>query len=191
MIFLLAERNDILWFKGDMTKPLFLGTQSSVLHDHRFSLTEDHSVIISHPKESDAGVYLCQVLPEKITLSIKLLPSRIMYANIFVNDHEATDRSTTFTEGAQIEIECKASGTQVPNVKYIWSSDGNYITSNEDITVDGGRLIIKKANKNHVRQYHCLAEDGSATAKANTKINIKCMYKSHVNGIIYPNNSAR
>lgn len=173
-----------------MSKTLFVGTQSSVLHDHRFSLTEDHSLIISHPKESDAGIYLCQVLPEKITLSVKLQPSRALYANIFVNDREATDRSTTYTQGDQIKIECKAAGTQAPNVNYFWSSDGNSITSDEDITVDGGHLIIKKANKNHVRQYQCLADDGSATAHASVKINIKCKYKSYVNGILFRNVSA-
>lgn len=153
-----------------------MGTQAN---DHRFSVTEDHSLILNHAKDSDAGVYSCNVLPENITLTVKLQPLRTLSASIFVNDREATDRSTTFTQGDQIEIACNAFGTQAPNVKYIWSSDGNQITSNEDITVDGGRLIIAKANKNHVRQYQCLADDGLATAHAGVKINIKCMYTAN------------
>lgn len=131
-------------------------------------------MIISHAKESDSDVYLCNVLPEGIFLSVKLQASRSLSANIFVNEREATDRSTTYNQGDQIEIVCKGIGAQAPNINYIWSSDGNSITSDEDITVDAGRLIIKNANKNHVRLYQCLADDGLTTAHASVKINIKC-----------------
>lgn len=142
-------------------------------------------MILNHAKDSDAGVYSCNVQPENITLTVKLQPLRSLSASIFVNDRETTDRSMTFKQGDHFEIACNAVGTQAPNVKYIWSSDGNLIKSNDDITVDGGRLIIAKANKNHVRQYQCLADDGSATAHAGVRINIKCMYTANKEGFLY------
>lgn len=145
-----------------------------VTTDDRFILLPDRSLSIYNVKEEDKGLFNCQVLPERITMHAKLVVLSPLQAHIYEGGREVTDRSITYRENERIEVQCKASGG-AKNIDFKWSADGNRLTSDGNIQIDGGKLIINKANRDAVRVYQCLADDGAdGTAHATVSINILC-----------------
>lgn len=108
-------------------------------------------------------------------MKAKLVVLQPLQAHIYEGDREITDRSITYRENERVEVECKASGIGTKKIDFKWSADGNRLSSNDDLQINGGRLIINKAGPDHVRVYQCLADDGTdAAAHATVNINIQC-----------------
>lgn len=166
-----------MWYKNEDRKTLLAQSAFRITTDDRFIVNKDHSLTITNVRESDEDTYLCNILPSNITMKAKLQILTQLMAQIYVSGREATDRSMTFRQGESIDVECKAAGQHATNVNYIWSSNGNRIITNDQFTVDGGRLIIKKADRDHVRIYQCLADNGSdETGHASVTLNIQCKF---------------
>lgn len=149
-----------------------------VVPDDRFILLPDNSLTTINIKEDDAGLYFCQVLPENITMQAKLVVLSPFQAHIYEGGRDVSGRSITYRENDRIEVQCKASGA--PNkIDFKWSANGNRLTSNDEIQIDGGKLIINKANHDAVRVYQCLADDGAdGIAHATVSINVQCKLNS-------------
>lgn len=148
-----------------------------VSKDDRFVLNFDQSLTIRNVSEHDLDTYKCNIFPESIYISYELRSSDLK-ATILIGDRDVNDRSMTFRQGERIELLCKASGPSASNkINYIWSSDGARLASNDQFEIDGGRLVIESADKNHNRVYQCLADDGNNGAvHASVTINIQCAF---------------
>lgn len=118
---------------------------------------------------------MCNVLPNNITMKAKLKVLGVLTAHINHDGRDVSDRSITFKQGDHIAVDCKASGMHADKVDYKWSANGVRLTSDDNIKIDGGRLIIDHATRDHVRIYQCLADNGSdGTGHASVTINIQC-----------------
>lgn len=147
--------------------------------DDRFQIQTDHSLTINNVNDNDQDVYVCFVLPYNITTRAKLQVLSNLQAYILQGDRDITGRSITYRENERIEVECKATGARIDNVDFKWSAGGVRINSDENIKIDGGKLIINKATHEHVRIYQCLADNGSDGAgHATVTINIQCKKKT-------------
>lgn len=161
------------WFKTDIHHLIYQQT-SRVTTDDRFILLPDHSLVILNVKEQDQGSYFCNVLPENITMTAKLVVLSPLQAHIYEGGREITDRSITYNQHNRIEVECKASGSKTNKIDFKWSADGNRLTSNDRIKINGGKLIIEKASYDDIRVYQCLADDGdNGVAHGTVTINIQ------------------
>lgn len=153
-------------------------SQFRATNDDRFILNEnDHSITIAAVKEEDESLYECNVLPDNITMSAKLKVLTVLTAHIYIDDRDVSDRSITFRQGDTITVDCKASGLHAEKVDFKWSSNGNRLTSDDHIKIDGGHLVISNADRDHVRVYQCLADNGAdGTGHASVTINIQCKF---------------
>lgn len=143
--------------------------------DDRFILLPDHSLAILNVQEKDQGSYYCNILPGNNTMAAKLVVLSPLQAHIYLNGREITDRSITYNQNERIEVECKANGSKTNKIDFKWSADGNRLTSNDHIKIDGGKLIIEKATHDDIRTYQCLADDGDdGAAHGTVTINIQC-----------------
>lgn len=169
----------IFWYKGQDKPTLLSQNNFRVTKDDRFIIEQsDHSLTIANVQENDEDVYLCTVLPTNITMQAKLVVFSQLQAHIMQGGRDITGRSITYRENDRIEVECKASGARSNNVEYIWSANGNRLKSDETMKINGGQLIIEKANREHVRVYQCLADNkADETGHASVTINIQCMFK--------------
>lgn len=169
----------IFWYKG-LDKSTFLYQNNfRITKDERFIIEKsDHSLTIANVQENDEDIYQCNVLPTNITMQAKLVVLSQLQAHIIQSGRDTTGRSITFRENDRIEVECKVSGARSNNVEYIWSANGNRLKSDETMKINGGHLIIAKANREHVRVYQCLADNkADETGHASVTINIQCMFK--------------
>lgn len=108
-------------------------------------------------------------------MKAKLVVHPQLEARIYNGGRDSTDRSITYEENSEFEVECRATGRVSDKLEYKWSADGNRIKSNEHLKIDGGKLIFKKASYDDVRVYQCLADDGfEKAATATISINIRC-----------------
>lgn len=165
-----------MWYKND-TRHLIYQQNARVSTDDRFILLPDHSLVILNVKDEDQGTYHCNVHPGNITMKAKLVVLSPLQAHIYEGGREVTDRSITYNENTRIEVECKASGSKTNKIDFKWSADGNRLTSNEHLKINGGKLVIEKASYDDVRVYQCLADDGvDGVAHATVTINIQCKY---------------
>lgn len=163
-----------LWYKND-THHLIYQHSSRIITDDRFILLPDHSLVILNVQEQDQGVYHCNVHPGDITMKAKLVVLSPLHAHIYEGQRLVTDRSITYQENDRIEVQCKAIGSKTNKVDFKWSADGNRLTPNDQVKINGGQLIIEKASHNDARVYQCLADDGDdGVAHATVSINIKC-----------------
>lgn len=147
--------------------------------DDRFILEQDHSLAILNTKEQDQGIYHCNVLPTDTTMKAKLVVLLPLQAHIFDENgaREITDRSFTYNENDKIEVECKATGSKTNNIDFKWSADGNRLTSDDNLKINGGKLTIEKATYDNVRVYQCLADDGiDGVSHATFTVNIRCKF---------------
>lgn len=144
--------------------------------DDRYVVSErDHSLTINNVKESDQDVYLCNVVPNNITMKAKLVVLSNLEAHIYESNRDVTGRSITYRQNETIQVECKVTGARSNNVDFKWSAGGNRLVSDDNLKIDGGKLTISKANHDHVRVYQCLADSGSdGISHASVTINIKC-----------------
>lgn len=165
-----------MWYKGSgHDKKLLFQNNFRVIIDTRFVILADHSLTISNVSESDEEVYYCEVLPSQITMKANLVVLSHLQAQIYQGGRDLTDRSITYRENDRIEVECKATGARANKVDFKWSADGVRLVSNEHIKIDNGHLVIEKANRDHIRVYQCLADNGEdGTGHASVTINIQC-----------------
>lgn len=170
-----------MWFKADN---LLYQSTYRLTGDDRFILNADHSLTIQNVKESDSDSYKCSILPESIDIFTDLRTlngASKSEASIFIDGRDVNDRAMTFRQGDRIELLCKSKKPAAANaISYVWSSAGSRVESGEQQTVDGGRLIIESANKNHNGIYQCLADDktdNTEHASVTIKVNCKCYWK--------------
>lgn len=142
--------------------------------DKRINITSDYSLEIKNVTLDDQGEYFCNILPVNMTMKAKLIVMPPLAAHIYHGTRDSTDRSITYEENSQFEVECKATGRVSDKIEYKWSADGNRLKSSEHLKIDGGKLIFKKASYDDVRVYQCLADDGTDAAQATISINIRC-----------------
>lgn len=155
---------------------------SQALHrfilEDRFIILPDYSLVILNVKEKDQGTYFCNLLPYNMTMKAKLVVLPPLEAHIFQGERDITDRSITYSENSQFEIECRAIGRKSNKIEFKWSADGVRLTSSERVKIDGGKLIFKKASYDDVRVYQCLADDGvDGASQASVSINIRCKWQ--------------
>lgn len=174
-----ADNNVIIWYKGTDKKTVIFQMNFRITSDSRFILEKDHSLTIKDIKESDADIYVCNVIqpPTSIEMHAKLVILSQLQAQIIQGGRDVTDRSMTYRQNDRIEIECKATGAGSSDVEYIWSANGNRLKSDDTMKIDGGLLVIEKANREHIRVYQCLADNKSdETGHASVTINIQCNF---------------
>lgn len=152
---------------------------SQALHrvttDDRFIVQNGtYSLVIANVTLDDQGEYMCNILPANITMKAKLVVLPPLEARIYHGGRDSTDRSITYAENAEFEVECKASGRVSDRIAYKWSANGDQLKSSEHLKIDGGKLLFKKASYDDVRVYSCLADDGVDAAQATISINIRC-----------------
>lgn len=168
-----------MWFRGENDHDIIFQNNFRVIPNDRFTLQTDHSLTISNVNASEAGTYRCQVLPSKIVMHAKLVVLMPLQASIYQGDRDITGRSITYRQNERIEFECKASGPEASKVNYKWSSGGERINSDNNIQINGGRLVINNATRDHVRLYQCLADAGNeGTSHASVTLNILCKYQA-------------
>lgn len=130
---------------------------------------------MTNVQEKDQGDYYCNVHPANITMKAKLVVLTPYQAHIYEGDREVTDRSITYRENERVEVNCKVSGNRSNKIDFKWSADGIGLTSDDNLLVDGGKLVINKANRDYIRVYQCLADAGKdGVAHAAVTINIQC-----------------
>lgn len=165
-----------MWFKGE---GLLYQSSYRLTDDDRFTLHADHSLNIENLTETDYDTYKCSILPENIDIFTELRPSNgaaQLKASILIDGRDVNERAMTFRQGDRIELLCKSKMPRAANaITYVWSSAGSRLESGEQQTVDGGRLIIESANKNHNGIYQCLADDKTdITEHASVTIKVYC-----------------
>lgn len=171
-----------MWHKGQNDNMLYLNPYLTTT-DERYSLNNaDNSLTIKDINQDDFDTYKCSILPANIFIFTELRAVNVadkLQATILINDRDANGRSITFRQGDRIELLCKASGPAAANpITYVWSSAGSRLKTDEQYTIDGGRLTIDSANKNHNAVYQCLADDETDNAvHASATINIQCTYE--------------
>ncbi|XP_031640232.1 lachesin isoform X2 [Contarinia nasturtii] len=166
-----AAHNVVLW--NVQGKPLFVGNQRSTIDDRFIVSVKDHSLTITNVQESDQNVYSCQLFPNKMNMTAKLVVLSNLQAHIIVGERDVSGRSITYRQNDRIQIECKASGAK-NDIVFKWSAGGNRLESNDNLKINGGILTIEKASHDDVRVYQCLADDGAdGTAHAVVTINIQ------------------
>lgn len=167
----------VSWYKSDIYHTIFQAALRFI-PDDRFISEPDHSLVILNTKVQDQGSYHCNVLPENITMKANLEVLPPLQAHIYDENgtREITDRSRTYNENDRIAVECKASGSR-NKIDFKWSTDGNRLTSNNNLKLDGGKLTIEKATYDDVRVFQCLADDGiDGVAHATFNVNVRCKY---------------
>lgn len=169
-----------MWYKGadkSTQKHLFL-SNNRVITDDRFIVSEkDHSLTINNVKDSDQDTYVCNILPNNLNMKAKLVVLSNLEAHIIESGRDVTGRSITYRQNDRIQIECKVTGARSNNIDFKWSAGGNRITSDDNLKIEGGLLTIEKANRDHVRLYQCLADNGADGAgHATVSINIQCEF---------------
>lgn len=143
--------------------------------DPRVSLDENYSLKIKSVQESDAGPYLCKVLPDEISMKVNLEVESVPTAVILDKEgRNISNRQTTYRQGDRIEIECRGYGNPTPQMK--WFTEGKRVVSGVDgVHVNNGFLIIDHADHEHVKLYQCLADNGATVGHATYTINVLCM----------------
>lgn len=154
-------------------------SQANHLLDPRLILepNKSYSLTISNVTEDDQGVYLCNLLPQAITMHAKLIVLKPLKAHIYRADgRDVSQHSITYRENEPFEVECKAEGRKSNKIEYKWTADDNGLKSNDHLQIDGGKLIFKKPSYDDVGVYQCMADDGIDGVPGITKvtINIKC-----------------
>lgn len=179
--FIWAASNIFVWYKSDIKHILYMGNTQMVKNE-RIKLNEtDHTLIIKDVKPDDEDNYVCRVLPQGVEMIAKLQvipldggalekPSAHIYA---VDGRDISDRSFTFHQGERIEISCKGR-PETTNVK--WFIGGNRVAPGDNVQIDGNRLIIKSANRDHNSLFSCLIEgsDGNIVGSTAVTINVHC-----------------
>lgn len=169
-----------MWFKNTPKNLLYMQKNKGHSND-RIKLSEsDNTLIIDNVQPEDGGNYVCKVLPSNIEMTAKLTvtspggalekPSAHIYAT---DGRDISERSITFRQGEYIEISCKGR-PETADIK--WFSGGNRVASNDNVQIDGNRLIIKNATRDHNRSYSCLIEggDGNNVGSTSVTINVHC-----------------
>lgn len=155
---------------------------TKVTSNERIKLNElDHSLIITDIKPDDQANYSCRVLPNEISLVAKLIviqdnggAMEKASAHIYASDgRDISDRSITFRQGERIEIECKGRPKML-DIK--WFVDGKRVVSDGNVQIDGNKMTIKSANRDHDRLYQCLADGSNDVGSTGIKINIQCKH---------------
>lgn len=172
-----------MWYKDDH-KNLLFQQSINIKPNPRIKLIEkDHTLVIENVQPEDQGNYICRVMPSSIEMIAKLIviqqsggamekPS----AHIFNSDgRDISERSITFRQGERIEISCKGR-PETPDVK--WFSGGNRVATSSNVQIDGNRLIIENATRDHNRMYSCLIEgaDGNNIGSTSVTINVECKW---------------
>jgi hypothetical protein len=106
---------------------------------------------------------------------------------ILANNRTVTGNTLNYKEHARIELECIASGTPKPSVR--WSLDKGLLGRKDSVEVHGGILVIKRASHHHSGDYQCLAENnlkqldhGAITIRINYAPRVK-IHKTSVNSM--------
>lgn len=176
-----AVRNVFMWSKNDAKHTLFVGNERGSANNRTTLIESDHTLIITNVQPEDEGNYLCKVVPEGIDMTAKLIiipvnggalekPSAQIQS---ADGRDISERSITFRQGERIEIICKGR-PETTDVK--WFSGENRVAVNDNVQIDGNRLIIKKAGREHNRSYSCLIEggDGNDVGTTSVTINVHC-----------------
>lgn len=169
-----------MWYK-DTPKNLMFMQNMKGSSNERIKLSEsDHTLIIENVQPDDEGNYVCKVLPNTIEMTAKLIvtsaggalekPSAHIYAT---DGRDISERSITFRQGEYIEISC-IGRPETSDIK--WFSGENRVASNDNVQIEGNRLIIKNATRDHNRLYSCLIEggDGNNVGSTSVTINVHC-----------------
>lgn len=163
-----------MWYKNNQI--IYQGN-TRVTKNERITINEeDHSLIIKNVQPDDEDEYKCEIFPEKLSMIAKLEVLTSPSAHIYsVDGRELSDRSITYRQGELIDVVCKGLGRPKSSIK--WFTGGSRIDSNEKIQIEDGHLIIKSADRDNVRTYQCLADNGSegGVPHASVSINIQCM----------------
>lgn len=176
ILFFLSAQTLFLWYKSNIHEMIFQ-SYHRLNTDDRFVLV-DHSLLIKNVTEQDQGIYHCNVLPANITMKAKLVLYTPLEARIYdQNGREISGRSITYDENNRIEVECRALGGKRNKIDFKWSADGNRLVSNDNLKINGGKLIIERAQYDHVRDYQCLADDGiDGVSHATFSVNVRCKW---------------
>lgn len=179
--FICAASNIFLWYKTDIKHLLYMG-KNQMIKNERIKVNDtDHTLIIKDVQPDDEDNYGCRVLPHGVEMIAKLQviplnggalekPSAHIYAT---DGRDISERSFTFRQGERIEILCKGR-PETTNVK--WFIGGNRVAPSDNVQIDGNRLIIISANRDHNRLFSCLIEgaDGNNVGSTTVTINVHC-----------------
>ncbi|XP_044733835.1 peroxidasin isoform X3 [Chrysoperla carnea] len=118
----------------------------------RYTVTPEGTLVIQNIERGDFGTYRCEAsnILGKISTTAQI---RINVAPAFTVHPE----NLTVKTGADAHIECIASGSPIPDIK--WYKNGRLITTTARISIepDGTRLVISHTKESDSGQYICKA----------------------------------
>lgn len=159
----------LFWYKNTT---LLFSNESPISNEKRFKVNKDHSLTIENVQAEDQGQYKCTVALYPIAMIANLEVITPVEADIFLNDgRRISNASITYPQGARIELECrtKSTGSVIK-----WFLSGQPISSNNTVYVNGGNLVIKRADRWRGGLYQCLVEKGQIRSHASININVVC-----------------
>lgn len=163
----------VMWYKGDN-----LVTQDKHVLEpsNRFNVTPQWSLEIKDVKVSDEGSYQCKIVPDDISLTIKLMIKRTPAIQIIEGNRDVTEQQLSFREGDKIRLDCQSQDH--PQPKYIWSLNGTRLEKQNGVIVDKGTLIIESAEPHHSDIFQCLAENSfNLLTHKTVAIHIDCKFE--------------
>lgn len=181
IFFRFAATNVFMWYKNSAKNMLYIHNSKGNSNDRTSLNASDHTLIIKNVQPEDEGNYVCRVMPNKIEMTAKLIvipvnggalekPSAHIYAS---DGRDISDRSITLRQGERVEISCKGR-PETTDIK--WFCGGIRVASNDNLQIDGKRLIITNATRDQNRLYSCLIEgaDGNNVGSTSVTINVQC-----------------
>nr|XP_040027513.1 obscurin isoform X12 [Gasterosteus aculeatus aculeatus] len=139
-------KTEVKWYKDGK----LLTTSKTIRAESR---GKSRQLVIDSVEKKDAGEYMCEAGPEKLTFKIQVAESPAGFSN---KESVRTEVKASLSQKATLSCEVSDSKTEVK-----WYKDGKLLTSSKAVhTESRGRsceLVIEKMDKKDVGEYTCEA----------------------------------